>query len=78
MPNIVELNGYKSPYSWRESQEREEVELKCCNSKCAKAINKKELKFCECKKVAYCSKECQSVHWKSKHKKKCELRKKDI
>lgn len=77
MPGIVELNQFESPHDWRASQDKEETELTCCNIKCAKSLHKKEMKFCECKKVVYCCKECQIVHWKNKHKKNCESRNKD-
>ena len=76
LPEIVELNGFVSPHNWRESQIKEEI-LTCCNGKCAKILLKKEIKFCECKKVVYCSKDCQIIHWKRKHKNKCESYKKE-
>ena len=35
-----------------------------------------ELKKCSgCKKVAYCSKECQMLHWKKEHKRECSQKK---
>ena len=37
---------------------------------CRQCGNTHDLKACSCKKVRYCSIECQKLHWKS-HKKSC-------
>ena len=35
-----------------------------------KVVSEEQLKNCVCKKVSYCSKECQAKHWKA-HKPSC-------
>jgi hypothetical protein len=61
---IVEFDGYNNPHQWRIKQEEFDEKVRCCNINCYKSINKKEVKFCICKKVAYCGKECQRIQRK--------------
>jgi tetratricopeptide (TPR) repeat protein len=44
----------------------------CGNSKCLKALGEEGRMRCGgCKKVCYCSKDCQTMHWKIGHNKQC-------
>jgi len=44
----------------------------CTCSCCGKTSDEKKFPRCKrCKRVAYCSKECQKKHWKAGHKKDC-------
>jgi hypothetical protein len=46
--------------------------LETLTAKCAQCGAVQKLKRCSaCQAVAYCSKECQTLHWKSGHKKAC-------
>lgn len=49
------------------SQDRE----KCANVACCKQLLMSVLRCARCKKVAYCSKECQLLDWKAGHNKTC-------
>ena len=54
-----------------------EYDPKCCSSCKKPGANDKHLKSCaKCKTAKYCSKECQTEDWKTKHKVRCqEIRK---
>ncbi|KAL1759605.1 hypothetical protein FB107DRAFT_204822, partial [Schizophyllum commune] len=43
----------------------------CHNSSCPNRSEATKKKICECAKVAYCSRECQKIHWKKAHRKEC-------
>lgn len=43
----------------------------CCSNLPSPDI---KLLSCPCKEVRYCSKACQTAHWKSTHKKECAMR----
>lgn len=46
----------------------------CAQCRKTEGDNSKHLKACgKCKIVFYCSKECQAAHWKTKHKRECEM-----
>lgn len=59
--------------SRKRTESSQDDQRRCCDRPECMAIesgNKKFGKCGKCRKVAYCSKECQSLHW-AMHKKKC-------
>ena len=45
---------------------------KCSNPSCTSVETDKNFQLCgKCRHVKYCSRECQSAHWKAVHKKEC-------
>ncbi|KAL1743518.1 hypothetical protein HDZ31DRAFT_40722 [Schizophyllum fasciatum] len=43
----------------------------CHNSSCKNHSPESQKKICECAKVAYCSRECQKIHWRKAHHNEC-------
>jgi len=47
----------------------------CDNPDCVEVEGDKKFKCCSrCKKARYCSKTCQTFHWRAEHKKECKAR----
>ncbi|EGO26200.1 hypothetical protein SERLADRAFT_463000 [Serpula lacrymans var. lacrymans S7.9] len=51
------------------------IPLQCSNFKeCGKTVARVQLKVCSrCKQARYCSPQCQKAHWRTEHKKECEV-----
>lgn len=67
LPSFVK-NGYRK---WRRKfrQLSKEVQCELCGKR---GSHNRKLKTCSsCMRVMYCSKECQSAHWQSSHRKDC-------
>jgi len=64
---------YERPEEEDLQRQRHSVLRRCGNSLCVKVeTRRKEFKVCNrCKKIGYCSADCQRKDWKREHKKQC-------